>query len=213
MDRLMPKVFLWLFIGLFVSFGTAYYVSVHPNMVYNIFETSMYIPLLLVEIGIVVFLSVRIRKMKPLTAIVCYLLYSFLTGLTFSVYFLAFELSSILTIFGVTAFVVLLFAFLGYMTHIDLTRFHTFVFMALLGFLFAVVVNIFLGNSTLDIIISVIGILLFIFYVSYDIQKIKSNLYGIDQETNLAIIGAFELYIDFINLFTYLIRLFGNSRD
>lgn len=210
-SKLMPKVFLWMFVGLFVSFGTGYYVSVHPNMVYNLFSGYMFLILILIELGVAIFLSARIRKMKPMTAIISYLFYSFLTGLTFSSIFLAYNMSSILTIFGVTAIIFMLFAILGYVTKIDLTKFGTYLFMALIGIMIVIVINIFLNNSMIDMIVSIVGVLVFIGFIAYDVQTIKNNLYEIGEETNLAVFGAFQLYLDFINLFTDLIHLFGDN--
>lgn len=210
-SKLMPKVFLWMFVGLFVSFGTGYYVSVHPNMVYNLFSGYTFLFLFLIELGVAIFFAARIRKMKPMTAIISYLLYSFITGLTLSGIFLAYSMLSILTIFGVTSIIFMIFAILGYVTKIDLTKFGTYLFMALLGIIIVTLINLFLNNTMIDLIVSIVGIIIFIGFIAYDVQTVKNNLYEIGEETNLAVYGAFQLYLDFINIFLDLIHLFGDS--
>ena len=210
-SKLMPKVFLWMFIGLFVSFGTGYYVSIHPNMIYNLFSGYMFLILVLIEFGVAIFLAARIRKMKPMTAIISYLLYSFITGLTLSSVFLSYSMSSILTIFGVTASIFMIFAILGYVTKIDLTKLGTYLSMALIGIIIVTLVNLFFGSSMIDMIVSIVGIIVFIGFIAYDIQTVKNNLYQIGEETNLAVYGAFMLYLDFINIFLDLLHLFGDS--
>ena len=109
-NKIFPKVFMWMFIGLLISFGTGYFVYNNPNMLYNIFSTSMYYIIIIVELLIVIFLSARIQKMNPLTAMISFVLYSVVTGLTLSIVFVMFEMSSIIYIFLITAFVFLIFA-------------------------------------------------------------------------------------------------------
>lgn len=213
-NKILPSVFGWMFIGLLITFITGYFVSMNPNMLLNLFTTWGLIILLVVEIGLVVFLSARIHKMSPTTAKICFLLYSFVTGLSFSVYFVAFELNSLILVFLITAIVFAIFAVVGMTLKLDLTKLGTYLMMALLAILICMIVNIFLNNSTFDLIISIIGVLIFIGYTAYDVQKImRMSDMNMLPEENLAIYGALELYLDFINLFIYLLRLIGNARD
>ena len=106
----------------------------------------------------------------------------------------------------------LIFALIGKTTSIDLSSFSTYLLMILLGIIICSIINIFLNNSTFDIVISCISVIVFLGYIAYDVQKIK-RLNGLITEDNLAIIGAFELYLDFINIFIDLLRLFGKSDD
>ena len=141
-------------------------------------------------------------------------LYSFITGLTLSYIFLVFLLPSILIIFLAAAFMFGIFGLIGYFTKVDLSKLSTILLMALLGIIIASVINIFLGNATIDMIISIVGIIVFVIFVAYDIQKAKlfATLDTIPED-NLAIYGALNLYLDFINLFLHLLSMFGNSRD
>lgn len=212
-NSIFPKVFMWMFIGLLVSFGTGYYVYTNPNMLYNIFSTNFYYVIIILELAIVIFLGVRIQKMNPLTAKLSFILYSIVTGLTLSIIFVAFEITSIIFVFIITAIIFLIFALLGYFTKIDLSKYSTIFMMGLLGIIIATIVNIFLNNAFFDIILSWIGIIIFVGLVAYDIQKIKRYEIIIEDQDKAAIISALDLYLDFINIFLRLLKLFGKSRD
>lgn len=212
-NSIFSKVFMWMFIGLLVSFGTGYYVYTNPNMLYNIFSTSLYYVIIILELVIVIFLSARIQKMNPLTAKLSFILYSIVTGLTLSIIFVAFEITSIIFVFIITAIIFLIFALLGYFTKIDLSKYSTIFMMGLVGLVIATIVNIFLNNAMFDIILSWIGIIIFVGLVAYDIQKIKRYEIIIEDQDKAAIISALDLYLDFINIFLRLLSLFGKSRD
>lgn len=210
-NKIFSKVFMWMFIGLAITFGIGYYVSLNENMLYNIFKNYYWI-LVIAEFVTVIWLSVRIRKMSETAAKFMFCLYSFLTGLTFSAVFVAYSITSIIYVFGITAVVFLIFSLLGYYTKMDLTKIGTYLLMALFGVIICSIVNIFVGSETFNLGLTIIGLLIFIIYIAYDIQIIKRNLYGLEGE-NLAIYGALQLYLDFINIFLKLLRLIGNSRD
>ena len=211
-NNLYSKMFMWMFIGLLITFLVGYYVSTNENMIYNIFATKFYWVIYIAEIVTVIVLSARILKMSKNGAIFGFLLYSFLSGLTFSSIFLTFKMSSIIFIFLITALVFLIFALIGYFTKIDLTKLGTILFMGLIGILIASIINIFIQSQTFDLILVIIGIIVFIGYIAYDINKVK-RLEGQIDEDKLSIIGALELYLDFINLFIRLLQLFGKSKD
>ena len=211
--NVMSKIFLWMFLGLLVTFGTGYYVSTNENMLYNIFSGGMYFFLIILEFVLVIVLSARIRKMNPMTAKIMFLLYSFVTGVTFASIFIEFKLESIMFVFLISAILFGIFALFGHFTKLDLTKMGTFLLMALFGIILCIVVNLFLNNEMFDIIISSISVLVFLGFTAYDIQKIKLLSYNFENEDNLAIIGALELYLDFINIFLDLLRLFGESND
>lgn len=213
MNKLFSKVFMWMFVGLLATFLTAFFVVNNPNMLYNIFSTKIYYFIWIAELIVVIFLSARIHKMNPMTAVISFLLYAILNGLTFSSIFVVFEISSIIVIFLVAALLFLIFALIGYITKIDLTKFSTYLFMALLGLLILSIINIFIYNQTLNLIVSWFGLVLFIFYIAYDIQKIKKMSFYFENENNLAIIGALELYLDFINIFIRLLNIFGRRNN
>lgn len=212
-NKLFSKVFAWMFIGLIITFATGFYVAMHPNMLYNIFSTGLHFGLLILEIVLVVWLSARSHKMKFSTASIVYVIYSVVTGLTFSSLFVIYELGSIMFIFALTALLFGIFALLGYTTNTDLSKFSTIFLMGLIGIILATIINIFLNNSMLEIIISWVSIILFLGITAHDIQKIKALSNVIADENAIAIIGALDLYLDFINIFIDLIRLFGKTRD
>ncbi|HEY9544015.1 Bax inhibitor-1/YccA family protein, partial [Prevotella sp.] len=163
------------------------------------------------------FLSARINKMSLTTATLSFLLYSVLNGVTMSIIFLAFTASSIATTFYITAGTFGAMALYGYVTKTDLSKFGSLLRMALLGLIIALVVNIFLRNSMFDMIISGIGVLIFTGLTAYDSQKIKEALAmsedGGEATQKIALMGALTLYLDFINLFIYLLRFFGKGND
>lgn len=210
--KLFAKIFLWMFIGLLITFGTAYYVSTQEFLILNVLRLNWI--WILLEIGIVIFLSMRITKMSSFTAKLSFALYSFMTGLTLSYIFLLFLLPSILIIFLATAIMFGIFGLFGYFTKINLSKLSTILMMGLLGIIIAGLINIFVGSATVDFIISIIGVVVFTIFVAYDIQtaKMLSTLETLPED-NLAIYGALNLYLDFINIFIHLLSLFGNSRD
>ncbi len=211
-NKIFSKVFMWMFIGLLITFGVGAIVAANENMVYNVFN-NLYIWLVLAQFGVVIFLSARLQKMQEITATILFVLYSALTGLTFSSIFVVFELTSIMMVFGITAAVFGVFAFIGYFTKMNLLKWHTYLFMALFGLILASLINMFVGNSTADLVICSIGIVIFVIYTAYDMQKIKLLSSTMESEHKVAIIGALELYLDFINLFLYIIQLIGKNRD
>ena len=212
MERVLSKVFMWLFIGLAITFGVAYTVSTNEVLLLELFAGGKYLILCLAEIGVAIFLGVRIRKMSKMTATICYLLYSILTGLTLSSIFIVYSLTSIVYVFAIAAILFLLFGLFGYFTKLDLSKWGTYLLMGLLSLLLSYIVSLFVGNETFNLAQAAIGIVIFLGFTSYDIHVIKRNLYGIDDEDKQAVYGAFQLYLDFINIFIDLLRLFG-KRD
>ena len=213
-NKILPKVFGWMFIGLLVTFFTGYYVSLHPETMLNLLGSYAVIFIIIIEFALVIFLSARITKMKPATAIVSFIIYSAVSGLTFSTIFVAYELSSIMYIFLLAAGIFAIFAFLGAVTKVDLSKLGIYLFIGLIAIIVCGIINIFMNNSTFDLIVSCIAVAIFVGYTAYDVQQIlKMQEFNIIPEDNLAIYGALELYLDFINLFLRLLQLFGRSND
>ncbi len=212
--QILPKVFTWMFIGLLVTFAVGYILATYyPYTVLNIVSGWGLLIVVIIEIALVIFLSARIMKMSPVTARISFLLYSFVTGITFGTIFLAYELTSIIYVFLITAVVFAIFAFIGAVTKVDLSKLGTFLFMALIAVLICIVVNIFLQNSTFDLIISIVLILIFIGLTAYDVQQIiRLGKLNMINEDNLAIYGALDLYLDYINLFIQLLSIFGERK-
>ena len=213
MNQLLSKTFLWMFVGLLVTFLTGYIVSINENMVLSIFGGPIFWLIIILEFALVIFFSVRVHKMIPVTAKICFLLYSFVSGLTFSSVFIGFDVGSVMYVFLIAAVVFAIFGAIGYFTNVDLNRIGVYLLMVLFAIIICCIVNLFLGNSTFDLIISIIALLIFFGFTAYDIQMVKIlGNQGIDHDV-VAINGAFQLYLDFINIFLHLLSIIGNSRD
>ena len=213
MNQLLSKTFLWMFVGLIVTFLTGYIVSINENMLLSIFGGPLFWLIIILEFALLIYFSARVHKMKPITAKICFLLYSFVSGLTFSSVFVGFEISSVMYVFLIAAVVFAIFGAIGYFVNVDLNRISTFLIMGLLAIIICSFVNLFLANTTFDLIVSIIALIIFFGFTAYDIQKVKilSNA-GMNNDV-VAINGAFELYLDFINIFLHLLSIIGNSRD
>lgn len=213
-DKLMSKTFLWMCVGLLVTFLTGFFVAHNEVMIVNIFKNSTYLILCVVELILVIVLSAKVRTMSKNVARIFFILYSFVTGLTFSSIFVIYELTSILYVFLLASVVFLVFGIIGYYTKLDLTKIGTYLMMALFAVIICFLINLFVDNNSFDLVLSIISILVFIGFTAYDVQKIKRlSEEDLIPEDNLSIIGALNLYLDYINIFLDLLRIFGNSRD
>lgn len=211
-NKLFSKVFMWLAIGLVITFGVGYGVSNNLNLLNNVMSSNTYLILCIATVVIAIFLSVRIHKMSGVVASILYLLYTGLTGLTFGVLFAVYSLDSILFVFGISAIIFLIFGAIGYFTKIDLTKIGTFLFAGLIAIICAYILSLFINNTNFNLAIVIVSIIIFMGYIAYDIQMIKRNLYIANNAQSLAIFGAFQLYLDFINIFVDLLRLFGREK-
>jgi len=215
--RFITKVFGWMSVALAITGAMAMYTVTSERLLSFVFGSKLtFFGLIILELVLVGFLSARIRRMNVTTATAIFIGYSLLNGLTLSSIFLIYTSSSIATTFFITAGTFAVFALVGYTTKTDLTRFGSLLFMAVIGIIIASLVNMFLGSSQLDYIISFVGVLVFTGLVAYDTQKIKEmNIIGnegTDEDRKEAIMGALTLYLDFINLFIFLLRLFGDRK-
>lgn len=211
-NKMLSKVFGWMCIGLLLTFITGFYVASNEYTFYKIFSGGIYLLFTLIELGLVVFLSTRVHKMQPNTAKIVFMLYSTVSGITFSSIFMTYNISFIIIIFLAASILFGVFALIGYYTKIDLSKFGTYLLMALIALIICIVINIFIGNGIFGLIINWICLLIFIGFTAYDIQKIKRLCHSSMNE-NIAIIGALELYLDFINIFISLLDIFGRGRD
>lgn len=215
--RFITKVFGWMSVALAITGAMAMYTVTSETLLSFVFGSKItFFGLIILELVLVGFLSARIRRMNATTATAIFIGYSLLNGLTLSSIFLLYTSSSIASTFFITAGTFAVFAFVGYTTKTDLTRLGSLLFMAVIGIIIASVVNMFLGSSQLDYIISFVGVLVFTGLVAYDTQKIKEmNIIGnegTEEDRKEAIMGALTLYLDFINLFIFLLRLFGDRK-
>jgi FtsH-binding integral membrane protein len=211
-QKAMQQVYLWMTAGLMVTGAVA--TSLYNSGAVKSLG-SMMIVLLLVQIGVVFFLSARINKMAPTTATILFLAYSALSGVTLTPIFYAYTLSSIGTTFFVTAGTFATMALYGATTKRDLTGMGSMLMMALVGLVIASIVNIFLGSGLMSLVISAAGVLIFVGLTAYDVQsltRMAQNVSTEDDTHRFAIIGALKLYLDFINLFLFLLRFLGTGR-
>ena len=207
-------VYAWMAGGLALTTLAAFWVLASPAMQQLIFgNRAMPIILLVVELGLVFWLSFRITKMSPAAAASAFLVYSLLNGLTLSAIFFVYTYGSIVQAFATAAGMFGAMSIYGMVTKRDLTSWGSFFFMGLIGLVICSIVNIFLQSSALAWTISIIGVFVFLGLTAWDTQKLKSYATVPEMRENLAVIGALALYLDFINLFLFLLRIFGGRRD
>jgi FtsH-binding integral membrane protein len=216
-SALFKSVYMQMAAALSITGLVAYFLSQSIDFWYFLAENSSMIWIIFIaQIGLVVWLSARITRMSMTSATLLFILYSALMGVTMSSIFMIYTMSSIASVFFITAGMFLVMSLLGYLTRMDLTRLGSLLFMALIGVVIASVVNIFLGSETLYWIVSYVAVVVFVGLTAYDTQKIKHMLteYGQVDEMGhkLALFGALTLYLDFVNLFLYLLRIFGDRK-
>ena len=214
---LMRKVYVWMTLALAITGMTAYYVATNETLITTILTNSvLFYGLLIAEVGLVLVVSAAIDRLSLLTATLLFILYSVINGATMSIIFLAYTASSIATVFFITAGTFGTMAAIGYTTKTDLSSMGKILFMALIGLIIATVVNLFLRNDALMMILSYIGVIIFIGLTAWDSQKIKLMLMQApdagETAQKMALLGALTLYLDFVNLFIYLLRIFGRRR-
>ena len=197
---------------------TAYFLSQSADFITYLYtHPSLVWICLFAELGVVLLLSARVMHMSMSAATLLFILYSVLNGVTFSTIFLVYDLGTISTTFFVTAGTFFAMSLVGYVTKMDLSRIGNVLYMMLIGLLIATVVNIFVASSTLYWITTYAGVIIFVGLTAWDTQKLKQIFYeyGTNDESGqkLALLGALTLYLDFINLFLFLLRIFGGSRD
>jgi hypothetical protein len=207
------SVYAWMFGGLILTALASMWVMVSPAMQQLIFGTPLRWVLLFGELGLVMYLSFRITKMSPATAASVFLVFSLLNGLTLSAIFFVYTTASIYQAFFTAAGMFGAMSIYGMVTKRDLTGVGSFMFMGLIGIIICSVINIFLKSSALGFAISFIGVFVFLGLTAYDTQKLKAYATMPELRENLAVYGALALYLDFINLFLMLLRLFGGRRD
>ena len=213
----MTQVYGWMTLALSVTGLAAYYTANTPWLMQAIFGSKIaFYGLIIGTFLLVGWLVLAIRKMSPVTATMVFLGYSLLNGLLFGSIFMAYTESSIALTFFITAGTFAAMSIYGYTTKADLSRIGNIAVMALIGIVIASLVNMFMQNETLYWIISYVGVAVFVALIAYDTQKIKNiGIHGFDEsgglvaEKKASIIGALTLYLDFINLFLFLLRLFG----
>ena len=222
----MANVFAYMFMALGVSALFAYLFSTNVELLQYLVSSTgrglnalgyivMFAPL-----GFVLLMSFGYQRLSAPVLVLLFVIYSALNGITFSFILLTYTSGTVLACFLSAAAMFGLMAFMGYTTKQDLTKFGRILFMGLIGIIVASLINLFMGNSTLDYIISFIGVMIFTGLTAYDVQKLKNIGAGIQYADvpasdvkKVSILGALNLYLDFINLFLFLLRLFGGRRN
>jgi FtsH-binding integral membrane protein len=212
----LRAVYGWMFAGLAITAFVAYTIAASPSLIGTLVSNHfLFLGLFLVQLGVVFFLSARVDRLAPGTATVLFVLYSALTGVTLSVILLAYTGASIVTTFVVTAGMFGALALYGTTTTRSLAGVGQFVFMGLIGLVLASVVAMFWRNAALEFLISVVGVIVFTGLTAWDAQRLRQMATTIpgDKLGSYAILGALSLYLNFINLFLFLLRFMGGRRD
>ena len=215
---LMQKVYTWMTLAMVITGVTAYGVANSPSLLAMIFGNQIvFWGMIIAEFALVFMITGMLNRVSLTTATLMFVAYSVLNGAVLSSIFMVYTMSSIGQVFFITAATFAVMAFIGYTTKTDLTSMGKILFMALIGIIIATVVNIFLHSTGLQTVVSYLGVLIFVGLTAYDSQKIKNMLYDQDaadeSAQKLALVGALTLYLDFINLFLYLLRILGSRRD
>ena len=217
MPVLIRKVYTWMALALVITGICAYGVAASPALTSLIFSSRItFYGLLIAEFALVMFISSRIDSLSLSTATLLFTLYSAINGLTLSVIFLVYDITTIGQVFFITAGTFGAMALFGYYTKKDLSVIGHTLYMALIGLILATLVNFFMHSAMLDYILSYIGVGIFVGLTAWDSQKIKRILSEMndtgEEAQKFALLGALTLYLDFINLFLYLLRIFSKRR-
>ncbi|MBP3512213.1 MAG: Bax inhibitor-1/YccA family protein [Prevotella sp.] len=214
---LMRKVYVWMALALVITGLTAYGVATSPGLLMTLATNRiLFFGLIIAEFALVIGISGAINRLSLATATLMFVLYSVVNGATLSLIFVIYTMSSISSVFFITAGTFAVMALIGYTTKTDLSSMGKLLFMALIGIIIASVVNIFLKSTGLELIVSYVGVLVFVGLTAYDTQKIKRMLLEVgdtgETAQKIALLGALSLYLDFVNLFLYLLRIFGDRK-
>jgi FtsH-binding integral membrane protein len=217
----MANVFLWMTLAMAITAMTAFWFASTPSLLGSLrnFETGGMTILgwivMLAPLGFVLLMSFGYQKLSPAILTLLFIGFSILMGMSLSFILLVYTAASVYMTFAITAGMFGIMAITGYTTKTDLTKFGSIMMMGLIGIIIAMVVNFFLKNSMLEYIISIIGVLVFTGLTAYDVQKLKRiGTMAMDQANTrkMSIMGALTLYLDFINLFLFLLRILGNRK-
>ena len=217
-SAILKNVYLWMTMALAISGLTAMLVAGNAELVQTIYAgRGTLLVLFLVQFGLIWLISARIGTMSFITATLLYIAYSVVMGVTLSSIFLLFTTGSIASVFFITAGTFAALSIYGFVTKKDLSTWRSYLIMGLIGLIIASIVNWFLASEMMYWIISYVGVAIFIGLTAYDTQKIKQLAYAChmeDEETRnkVALLGAITLYLDFINLFLYILRIFGKRK-
>ncbi len=209
----LPKTFFWMFLGLLGTAIVAWY-TYSSGLFVSILTSGSFGALLIAEVVVVLVFSLLFKKLSPTVAGILFFVYAAINGVSLSTIFVVFELNSVVLLFVASALLFGAFALYGYKTSKDLSNWRTLLFGTLIVGLIVSIINLFIGNTMLDIILDWVILLVFFGITAYDMNKIK-QLY-LDEnldKSKLHIYGAMELYLDFINIFLRILSIFGKRRN
>lgn len=210
-DSVMIKMFAFTFVALLVTAGTAMFIN--PMVAIRFMMGGTFWLIFIAELAIVIVGNMAISKNMPVLAGALYLVYSVINGVTLSIIFLVYTASSISSVFFITACMFGVMSIIGYTTKMDLSGIGSICLMGLVGIVLASIVNMFMKNSGLDFAIAIIGVIIFVGLTAWDVQKAKQMAAsGYLSENTVALFGAFNLYLDFVNLFLKLLRIMGKRK-
>jgi FtsH-binding integral membrane protein len=214
----LRRVYVWMALGLFATAGVAAFVSASPLSQIMAGQPLVFFGLLIVELALVIGLSWGINRISPMTAMLLFFAYAMLNGLTISMLFMVYTLGSVAYTFLASAALFGVMSIIGYTTKVNLARMGTFLLMGVIGLVIAMLVNMFWADSTMGWIVTFAGVFLFLGLTMFDTQRIRRMTAtalqqgDVEIEARLGILGALSLYLDFINLFLFLLRLGGRQR-
>jgi hypothetical protein len=214
-NQILAGSFKWMSLGLLISGLVSWFVASTPTLIQLIVGSSFgFIILIILELALVWYLSAKILTISKEAAHWLFIAYAILNGLTLSMIFFSYELTSIISIFFSTAIMFWLLGLYGSRTKKDLTSLGRLATFGLIGLIIAFVINIFIANSGLDLILSFVGVIIFTALTAYDVQKIKRLASSLNSNDSgrIVILGALTLYLDFVNLFLNLLRIFGRRK-
>lgn len=210
-NNLFKRVYLWMTVALVISGFCAMTVGLNPAFYAVFMQPGPLVALVVAEFALVIGLSWFFEKLNTTSAVVMFILFSILNGITLSTVFMVYELGSIFSTFFITAGTFAVMSVYGYVTKTDLSKIGNILIMAFFGLIIAGIVNWFIASTVFDFIVSICGVVVFVGLTAYDTQKIKEISYS-NNTHKVAILGALTLYLDFVNLFLYLLKLLGNKK-
>ena len=201
-SKFFSKVFVWMFLGLAITFCTGALVASNPKALETIFSFGGYIGIVIIELILVFVLSAFVHKMSPVAAKISFIVYS-----------VVYEIESIMVVFLMAAAIFFVLALIGYFTKENKKKIGTILLVSLIVTIVLSIINIFVMSSSFNLVICLLALAIFMAYVCYDVQKLKVYYSNGLSNDNMVIYGALELYLDFINIFLRLLQLFGKSKD
>jgi uncharacterized protein len=216
LQSLMRQVYTWMVLGLLTTSVAAFATASTPALINLALNPVILLIAVIAEFGLVVGISRGLNRLSSGAATMLFILYAALNGFTLSMVLLAFNIGSVFLAFATTAALFAVMSVIGYTTHVDLTKMGTYLMMAVIGLVIAMVINIFVSSGLLDTLISMAGVLIFTALTAYDTQRIgrmaAQMSMNSDGEMKFGIFGALQLYLDFINMFLFILRLVGRRR-